>query len=226
MGLDWTPDQVKIYNLFAEGKVHKEVVAAGFDKGIVSKVKREIQAGGSPPDRKLVAVAPPKPKITGEEGEEILTQITGFQTEDEALLFIFDPRTKRVRQFRHKYPRAVPMYLDCLKPPINFKGSFDEWLFTMAHSYLKAAGWEYAMVPRSQGQIYEEFKRLLKEGSIKLDFDEDNNPKLEVIHGNGEGRDRGEGEGDHPAEAGARPPDDEIPHGSTTRKKKQPVKSK
>ena len=227
MGLNWTPEQRKIAGMLAEDKPQKDIAAAGHSKALVSKVKTAIEEGDIPPPDKPLAVAP-KPKLTGEEGEGILNVVTGFETEEINLLFIFNPVTRKVIEFRHKYPRAVPMYLDCLKDPVNFKGSFDEWLMSMAQSYLKAAGWVHAMVPRGQGQIYEEFERLLLEGKIKLDFDEYSNPKLEVIHGNGEGRDggEGEGEGDKHTKTGARSPDDEVPTRSTTRKKRQPAKTK
>jgi len=194
MAIDWNPEQCRIFNLLAEGKSNKEVVAAGYGKALVSKVKAEMEAGGTPPERKITAAAaaatPPKPKITGEEGEEILTQVTGFQTEDEALLFIFDPRTRKVRQFRHKYPDAVPMYHKCLEEPINFKGSFDEWLYSMVRTLLVAMGWEYSLVPRSQGLIYNDVKRLIEEGALKLNIDGDGNPKLEVINDNGRDKDQ------------------------------------
>jgi len=223
--ISWTDNQVKIFKLLNEGKSNKEIVDLGFDKSVISRVKKEIEVGGIPPGNKLTAAAaPPKPKVTGEEGEEILNVVSGFETEDTNLLFIFNPVTRKVRQFRHKYPDAVPMYLKCLEEPINFKGSFDEWLMSMVRSYLKAAGWEYAMVPEGQGHIYKEFLRLLTEGKIKLDFYTNGNPKLEVIHDNGQGRDGGK-EGDKSTEARTGPPSDEVSSRAPKGRKRKPTKA-
>ena len=182
MALDWTTDQVKIYNQLAEGKVHKEIVASGFNKALVSKVKVAMDAGETPPERKPPP-PPKKPEITAVGDEQIREQWKGYEPDGNNIVFILNSDTGKIIDFRLKYPLVFPMYELCLKEPISYGGSFDQFLADMIESMFAACGWELALAPKSQAKVYDEVLRLREEGEINVSYDEEGKIKLEVASG-------------------------------------------
>lgn len=182
MRLAWTPDQIKIYNLLAEGKPNKEVVAAGFDKSMVSKVKVAMAAGETPPERKPPTPASQKPKITAEEGEHIRSRFKAYEKEEEAIIFIMDPNTSNIIDLRHKHPLIFPMYQMSQKE-FGYGGSFDQFLVDGVESFFASQDLELSLAPKKQTRIYDEVLRLKEEGLIEVTYDDEGSLKLEVPNG-------------------------------------------
>lgn len=216
MSLAWTPDQIEIYNLLAKGKAkNKEVVAAGFARSLVSKVRVAMEAGETPPERIPPTPTSQKPKITGEGDEQIKEHWKGYEKDGDNIVFILNSGTGRIIDFRLKYPLVFPMYELCQDEPISYGGSFDQFLADMIESMFAALGWELSLAPKSQKTVYEEVVRLQREGAINVIYDDDGKIKLEVANAD---------KGEHTKSRAGPTGDNDKPAPKVKRRQKQPAK--
>lgn len=101
----------------------------------------------------------------------------GYKPEKEPLVFILYP-DGTVRDMRI-YDPGLAVYYQVFKEKLNYNGTLPEFICDCVQSLIKNSGFEMALVPRSQGRIYEEAGRLVEEGKLNIKWVE-GEAKLEI----------------------------------------------
>lgn len=144
--------------------------------------------------------AEPIAALTGD--KHIKDSIKGFQEDEDDMVFILF-RGGKVKDMRLKYPLLFPLF-ELAKKDLQYGGSFHQFLADSVETMFAAAGYELALAPKSQKEIYDEVARLKEEGQLSLIFGEEG-LRLEVNHGDkaeraevriGAGGDNGEASGE------------------------------
>jgi len=133
--------------------------------------------------------------LDSEGGGYLLQHYSGFKREEEEQVFVIFSNG-RVRDFRLQFSDAFPYY-QLFKNKLGYGGTFPEFLYDAVESLVKLSGFELALVPRAQNDVYNEVGRLLSEGQLAVSWDS-GELKLEVINARvarrADGGDGGDGE--------------------------------
>lgn len=156
---------------------------------------------------------PGKPSLGSKGDEHIKEHFHGYSKDDESFLFVMHP-DGRVQDLRLEYPLLYPIF-QMMQTKRGYGGDFPQFISDAVETLFANAGYELALVPKTQSMIYQQVVELLKEGKLELVYEGDK-VSLEVTSGNKDGR-------------GTSPnlPEGERPAGgeSTQEGKEEPVKS-
>lgn len=144
----------------------------------------------------LIAKKPPKAQIQerkpsiGVNGDEhIKEHYQGYSKDGESFLFVMHP-DGRVRDLRLEYPLLYPIF-QLMRDKQGYKGDFPQFVSDAVETLFANAGFELALVPKSQSIIYEQAIKLLNEGKLELVNQEDT-VALEVKNGHQDESARGQ----------------------------------
>lgn len=159
------------------GEVFASNVQSATAKGLIAKkpAKAEVSEG--------------KPAIGVTGDEHIKEHYQGYSQDGESFLFVMHP-DGRVRDLRLEHPLLYPIF-QLMQKERGYKGDFPQFIADAVETLFANAGYELALVPKSQSYVYGEVTRLLNEGKLELITEEDK-VTLEVRNGNKDGRAEGQ----------------------------------
>ena len=131
-----------------------------------------------------------KPSIGVSGDEHIKEHYQGYSKDGESFLFVMHP-DGRVRDLRLEHPLLYPIF-QLMQNERGYKGDFPQFMSDAVETLFANAGYELALVPKSQSYVYGEVTRLLKEGKLELVNNEEDKVTLEVKNGNKDGRAAGQ----------------------------------
>jgi len=114
---------------------------------------------------------PKTPPIGAEGNEHILEHYKGYAKDKERIVFILDENGK-ITDLRMEEPLLYPIF-QLMRKERGYKGDFPQFLADAVETLFANAGYELALVPKSQSIIYNEVMRLLNEGKLMLKYGED-----------------------------------------------------
>lgn len=131
------------------------------------------------------APMPIQSKITAESGKAISEHVKGFVEPENEILFIYY-KGGRVERFWDRFGDHHSIYR-ALVSSDYFEGSPAEFVDASARYMLAVAGYEPVpcIIPTSQREAYEETARLIREGLLRVSYDDDGRMKLETTGENG-----------------------------------------
>ena len=97
-------------------------------------------------------------------GGHIAQQLKGFQEDEEDIVFILFKGGK-FRDLRLEYPLLVPIY-ELVKKEMECGGSFHQFLADSVETLFAIWGYELALSPKRQREVYDEVARLKREGEL------------------------------------------------------------
>lgn len=121
-----------------------------------------------------------KPQIGTKGDEHIKQHYTGYSKDGESFLFVIHP-DGGIRDLRLEYPLLYPIF-ELMQKERGYGGDFPQFMADAVETLFANAGYELALVPKTQGVIYQEVVRLLGEGKLEL-VTEENKLTLEVRNG-------------------------------------------
>lgn len=124
-------------------------------------------------------------KISAESGKDIDEYVKGFVEPDDEILFIYH-KGGRIQKFWDRFGDHRSIY-QALVSGEYFQGTPAEFVDASARYMLAVAGYEPvpSIIPRSERDVYEETARLIREGQLRVYYDEDGRVKLETTGENG-----------------------------------------
>lgn len=124
-------------------------------------------------------------KITAESGKAINEHVKGFVEPDNEILFIYY-KGGRIERFWDRFGDHRSIYR-ALVSGGHFAGTPAEFVDASARYMLAVAGYEPVpcIIPTSQRDVYEEAARLIREGLLRVCYDDDGRVKLETTRENG-----------------------------------------
>lgn len=126
-----------------------------------------------------------KPSIGVNGDEHIKEHYQGYSKDGESFLFVMHP-DGRVRDLRLEHPLLYPIF-QLMRDQRGYGGDFVQFIADAVETLFANAGYELALVPKSQSVIYQEVVKLLEQGKLELVTNEDT-VTLEVKNGNKDGR--------------------------------------
>lgn len=165
----WTPEEIKEIRSSPDG-IDKLRRRFGTSHQTIKLIKEATS------EEDALAILSKKPQgevltadITGKEA--ILDGYKGYEQDKEAYLFIRFPNG-RIRDFRLEEPLLYPIF-QLMRNERGYKGNFPQFMADAVETLFANAGYELALVPKSQGVIYREVTKLVREGKLRLEYNKD-----------------------------------------------------
>jgi len=173
----WTLDEIKEIRSSPDGvdKLRKRFGTNTRTIKLIKEAASEEDALAMPGEMK------PGTSPIGVSGDEhIKEHYQGYSKDGESFLFVMHP-DGRVRDLRLEYPLLYPIF-QLMQNERGYKGDFPQFISDAVETLFANAGYELALVPKTQGIIYQQVVELLREGKLELVNQEDK-VTLEVKNG-------------------------------------------
>ncbi|MBA7660535.1 hypothetical protein ES703_68537 [subsurface metagenome] len=121
-------------------------------------------------------------KITAEGDEHIREHAKGYEKDQSDVLFILHPETGQIKDIRHEFPLLYPIY-ELAKRDLEYGGTFPQFLADTVETLFASSGYELALAPKQEREVYEQVVRLKEEGKLRVSYDETGLIRLEVSDG-------------------------------------------
>lgn len=174
------------------GKIKLALVDKDTGEVLATSLKQAVKLGFVEKQQPKTRGAPsiPGPPLMGAKGDEhIKEHYQGYSKDNESFLFVIHP-DGRIRDLRLEHPLLYPIF-QLMQKERGYGGDFPQFIADAVETLFANAGYELALVPKSQSYVYGEMMRLLKEGKLEL-VNEEDKVTLEVRNGNKDGRAAGQ----------------------------------
>lgn len=155
---------------------HRKLALVDKDTGevLATSLKQAVKLGFVEKQQPKTRGAPsiPGPPLMGAKGDEhIKEHYQGYSKDNESFLFVLHP-DGRIRDLRLEHPLLYPIF-QLMRDQRGYGGDFVQFMADAVETLFANAGYELALVPKSQGIIYQEVVKLLEEGKLELVTNED-----------------------------------------------------